>query len=93
VSLDGAFLLFLLGVSAAGCAYSPRSVRVGHLGIDGAEGDVIEFVKAKLGARGSERAAGRGLTKRTCVLKGVETGRGRTNMMSVPMPLIALVRP
>jgi hypothetical protein len=37
--------------------------------------------------------SGRGLTRRRCVLNGVETGRGSTNMMSVPMLLMALVSP
>ena len=36
---------------------------------------------------------GRGETSRRCVLNGVETGRGSTNRMSVPIPLIALVSP
>src|SRR5690242_2581159 len=34
-----------------------------------------------------------GLTRRTWVENGVETGRGSTNTISVPKPLIALVRP
>ena len=36
---------------------------------------------------------GRGLTNRTCVENGVVTGRGNTNITSVPNELIALVRP
>ena len=34
-----------------------------------------------------------GLTSRTCVEKGVDTGLGSTKMMSVPKPLMALVSP
>src|SRR5271154_4365316 len=36
---------------------------------------------------------GLGLTSRTCVENGDATARGKTNMTSVPMPLMALVRP